>query len=98
MAFRIELTPEARDHLDDLTARQRTRLLDSVARQLAHEPDLRTRNRAPLRPNPLAQFRLRVGDLRAYYDVALAERLVLIKAIGIKRRDRVVVGGVEIRL
>ena len=98
MVFRIELTPEARDHLDDLTARQRTRLLDAVARQLAHEPERRTRNRAPLRPNTLAQFRLRVGDLRAYYDVTVDERLVLIKAIGIKRRDRVFIGGVEIEL
>jgi mRNA-degrading endonuclease RelE of RelBE toxin-antitoxin system len=98
MAYRIELTPEARDHLDDLEPGQRARLLDEIAVQLSHEPDMQTRNRAPLRPNPLAQFRLRVGELRAYYDVAAGERLVLVKAIGIKRRNRVVVGGVEIEL
>jgi mRNA-degrading endonuclease RelE of RelBE toxin-antitoxin system len=70
-----------------------------IARQLAHQPTVETRNRKPLRPNPVAQYRLRVGVLRVYYDVQEApERLVVVKAVGVKARDKVYVGGKEIKL
>jgi hypothetical protein len=65
--------------------------------QLAHQPHVSTRNRQPLRPNPLASYRLRVGKL--YYDVSLTPQpLVVVKAIGVKVRERVLVGGEEIEL
>jgi mRNA-degrading endonuclease RelE of RelBE toxin-antitoxin system len=52
-----------------------------------------------MRENPLAQYRLRVGGrLRVYYDVQEAKQLVVIKAIGFKDRDKVVIGGEEIKL
>jgi hypothetical protein len=67
--------------------------------QLAHQPHVSTRNRQPLRPNPLASYRLRVGKLRVYYDVSLTPQpLVVVKAIGVKVRERVRVGGEEIEL
>ena len=70
-----------------------------IARQLAHQPTLQTRNRKPLRPNPVAQYRLRVGGLRVYYDVQGApEGLVTVKAVGVKIRDQVYVGGKEVQL
>lgn len=75
------------------------KLLDMIARQLTHQPTAETRHRKPLRPNPVAQYRLRVGELRVYYDVQrLPQRLVFVKAVGIKVRDRVYVGGKEVRL
>jgi hypothetical protein len=52
-----------------------------------------------MRPNPLAPWELRVGDLRIYYDVeAGPEPKVLIRAIGIKERDRVQIGKKEYQL
>ena len=52
-----------------------------------------------MRPNPLAPWELRVGDLRIYYAVeAGPEPKVLIRAIGIKERDQVRIGGKEFRL
>jgi len=99
VAYRIEFSPEADDHVASLRARDRAMLLDAVGRQLLHEPTQHTRHRKPLRPNPVAQHRLRVGNLRVYYDVQEApERLVLVKAVGMKVRDRVYVGGREVRL
>jgi hypothetical protein len=41
-------------HLRALTRTERVRVLDAVARQLVHEPLVETRNRKPLRPNPIA--------------------------------------------
>ena len=97
--YRIEYSPEAVEHLQRLTARQSTTVLDTVARQLLHEPSVRTRNRKPLRANAVAPFELRIGDLRVYYQVTdLPERVVVVKAVGIKLRDRVLIGGEEVEL
>jgi hypothetical protein len=82
-----------------LTARQRTLVFDTVDRQLAHQPLIETRNRKPMRPNPLAPWELRIGNLRVYYDVVEApESIVYIRAVGIKYRNRVMIGGEEIEL
>ena len=74
-------------------------LRDALLRQLADEPTAETRNRRQLRPTALATWRLRVGDVRVYYDVVDDEPpVVVVKAIGIKVRDRVVIGSEEIDL
>jgi mRNA-degrading endonuclease RelE of RelBE toxin-antitoxin system len=98
MAFRIDFSPEADDHIAALTAHERARLLDEIMLQLADQPAVDTRRRKRMRPNPVAQYRLRVGALRVYYDVNERESLVLVKAVGIKVRNKVYVGGKEIEL
>ena len=57
-----------------------------------------TRNRKPLQSNPLARFELRIAELRVYYKVDEERRVVEIRAVGIKDRDRVFIGGEEIDL
>lgn len=96
--YRIEYSPPAQGHLTALEARQRATVLDKVDVQLIHEPTTVTRNRKPLQPNPLARFELRIGDLRVYYEVDEKERLVEIRAVGIKDRNRVLIGGEEVDL
>lgn len=49
--------------------------------------------------NPVALWELRIGRLRVYYDVQVKPaRVVTIRAVGIKERDRVRVVGKEIEL
>ena len=99
MPYRIEYSPETEEHLRALTARQRAIVLDAIDEQLIQQPTEETRNRKPMRPNPLAPWELRVADLRVYYDVEDApEPTVVILAIGVKLRDRVRIGGEEIEL
>jgi mRNA-degrading endonuclease RelE of RelBE toxin-antitoxin system len=97
-AFAIEYSPDTLDHLRALTTRQRVSVLDGVEAQLAHEPLVETRNRKPMRPNPLAPWELRIGPLRVYYDVDEVERKVLIRAVGVKDRNRVRIGRKEFSL
>jgi mRNA-degrading endonuclease RelE of RelBE toxin-antitoxin system len=98
VAYRIEYSPEAVEHLGVLTARQCATVLDLVPKQLAYEPTVATRNRARMRPNSMGHCRLRIGNLRVYYDVIESpERLVVVKAVGIKVRDRVFVGREELK-
>lgn len=99
MPFRIEYDPATEAHFSVLTAREVATVLDSVPRQLEHQPMEVTRNRKPLRPNPLAPWELRIGDLRVYYDVQTEpEPVVTVRAVGVKDRNRVRIGGREFRL
>jgi hypothetical protein len=46
-----------------------------------------------MRPNPVAPWELRIHNLRVYYDVEEdPASVVLIRAIGIKLRDRIRIG------
>jgi mRNA-degrading endonuclease RelE of RelBE toxin-antitoxin system len=93
LKYRIEYSPETEEHLRVLTAREQSAVLDSVEEQLEHQPTVETRNRKPMRPNPVAPWELRIGDLRVYYDVRdEPERIVYIRAVGIKERNRVRIG------
>ncbi|MGA2069222.1 MAG: hypothetical protein ABSG86_29995 [Thermoguttaceae bacterium] len=99
MAYRIEYSPVTEQHFRALAARQRAIVFDAVDEQLAHEPAVETRNRKPMRPNPLAPWELRVGELRVYYNVEeQPEKRVTILAVGVKDRNRVLIGGQEVEL
>lgn len=98
MPYRIEYSPEAEDHLRALTARQRSIVLDAVDDQLAHKPKVETKNRKPMRPNPVAPWELRIDPLRVYYDVDELELIVRVRAVGIKDRNHVRIGGEVIDL
>jgi mRNA-degrading endonuclease RelE of RelBE toxin-antitoxin system len=93
LPYRIEYSPETSNHFRFLTARQRSIVFDSVDEQLTYEPTVETWNRKRMRPNPLASWELRIGDLRVYYDVVDNPPTVMILAIGIKRRNRVYISG-----
>lgn len=93
MTYHIEYSPDAEEHLRALTARQQRMVLDTVDRQLVRQPTVETRNRKPMRPNPVAPWELRIGNFRVYYDVEEAPgSMVLIRAVGIKERSRVRIG------
>ncbi len=99
MPYEIEYSPETEAHFRALTARQQSIILDTVDQQLTHQPQLETRNRKPMRPNPVAPWELRIGTLRVYYDIEDGpEPKVLIRAVGVKLRNRVRVGREEIEL
>jgi mRNA-degrading endonuclease RelE of RelBE toxin-antitoxin system len=98
MPYEIRFLDDAEEHLKHLTARERSIVLDAIVQRLVQEPTAPTRNRARMRENELAQYRLRVSHLRVYYDVDESRDLVVINAIGIKVREKVFVGGEEIDL
>jgi mRNA-degrading endonuclease RelE of RelBE toxin-antitoxin system len=99
LAYRIEYSPPAEHHLLALTARQRAIVLDTVDEQLAQEPTVETKHRKPMRPNPVAPWELRIDNLRVYYDVEEApEKVVKVRAVGIKVRNELRIGGEVIKL
>ncbi len=59
---------------------------------------METRNRKRLHPNDLAEWELRVGKFRVFYDVNQAELRVKIEAVGYKRGNVLIVHGEEYEL
>ena len=94
VAYRIEYSPESETHLQYLTANQQAIVLDAVDEQLMYQPTVETKNRKLMRPNPLAPWELRIGNLRVYYDVEEEpEPVVYINAVGMKERNQVYIAG-----
>lgn len=69
MTYTIKFAASVKEQLRELTAYQRAMILDSIDTQLVHEPLTPTRNRKLLRPNPIAPWEPRVGNLRVFYEV-----------------------------
>jgi len=92
--YTVEFAQSVAAHFWALTARDRATALAAIDRQLLHEPLKETRNRKPLRPNPIAPWELRVGQLRVGAD----RGVVKILAVGRKRRNVLMIGGQEIQL
>ncbi len=96
--LKIELTPEAIEDLRSFRKHDQQQVVDAIESQLGHQPTRGTRNRKRLRPNHLAEWELRAGDFRVFYDVNTEKNLVRIVAVGRKRGSRLFVHGEEYEL
>ena len=78
MAYRIVFTENAIEDFDALDARWRAMVRDAVQAHLTHEPTKQSRSRIKrLRDLRHPQFRLRVGEVRVFYDVAGPDVVIL---------------------
>ncbi len=99
MAHSIEFAESVKEQLRSLPAHQRALILGFIEKQLVHEPLTETRNRKPMRPNPLAPWELRLHNLRVFYEVVADEpNIVRILAIGEKKGNKLFIGGKEVQL
>jgi mRNA interferase RelE/StbE len=74
----IVLAPQAVADLKRLPAVTRAEVRDHIELHLRHEPTKGSRSRIKkLRGLHRPQFRLRVGDIRVFYDIVEAEVLIL---------------------
>jgi mRNA interferase RelE/StbE len=70
MTYRVTFAPEARADYLALGAHTRAEVRDAVNRHLVHEPMKVSRSRIKrLRGTLKPQYRLRVGDVRVFYDI-----------------------------
>jgi len=70
MKYEIIFAPEAIRDLKRLTARNRSIVRDAIAKYLRVEPDKVSKSRIKrLQGIRRPQYRLRVGDIRVFYDL-----------------------------
>jgi mRNA interferase RelE/StbE len=80
MRYEIILAPEAIQDLKRLSARNRATVRDAIEKHLRLEPDKISKSRIKrLRGIRRPQYRLRVGDIRLFYDIV--EDMVEILAV-----------------
>ena len=91
MAFHISITADAESQWRALPARQQRLLEAAIQTRLVHQPTTPTKAVKKLRPNPFAEFELRVGDLRVLYNVEGAGVLLLL--VGRKVGNKLIVEG-----
>jgi len=78
MSWEIVLAPEAVRDFRRLTARHRANVRDALEKHLRHEPAKVSRSRIKrLRGISKPQYRLRVGEIRVFYDIGESQVEVL---------------------
>src|SRR5262245_43258132 len=93
MPFKITITEDADGQFRSLPAREQRILEAAILSRLEHQPTTPTKAIKRLRPNPLAEFELRAGDLRALDNVEGDEVVILI--VGRKAGNKLLVEGEE---
>jgi mRNA-degrading endonuclease RelE of RelBE toxin-antitoxin system len=101
--FELVYDPKVKAHLRAIDSKYYSLIRTTLEEQLRFEPDIETRNRKPLQRQVEfeATWELRFGPdnrFRALYDVNHARHEVEILAVGVKERNRLLVGGEEIKL
>jgi mRNA-degrading endonuclease RelE of RelBE toxin-antitoxin system len=96
--FEIEFTSEAEQDLKWFRKNEQNVILDAIEAQLRYEPTIETRNLKRLRPNQMAEWELRVGKFRIFYDVDNQMRIVSLEAIGLKIGSNMFFRGKERKL
>jgi mRNA-degrading endonuclease RelE of RelBE toxin-antitoxin system len=90
------MTEEAR--ADRYIAFERKLIVSEVRKQLENHPNVETKNRKPLRDNPIASWELRVGKHRIFYEVHEMTRTVRIVSVGHKEHNVLWARGKEVQL
>jgi mRNA-degrading endonuclease RelE of RelBE toxin-antitoxin system len=101
--FALVYAAEVKQHLRSIEAKYHSLIRSEIEIQLLHEPDVETRNRKPLH-RPMAfggggEWELRSGPkncFRVFYQVDAEHHEVRVLAIGVKKKDRLVIGGEEV--
>ena len=91
--YKIEFTPEAVRDLKALKKSEQKEVIDGIETQLKHEPMVETRNRKKLRPNDVAEWELRIGRFRVFYNVDETVHIVSVEAVGFKVGSQLFIRG-----
>lgn len=94
----IEFTPEAVEDLRSFRKYDQQQIVAALEGQLPDQAMQASRNRKRLRPNQLAEWELRIGVFRVFYDVDAENAVVKIEAIGNKQGNKLFVHGEEYEL
>jgi hypothetical protein len=98
--FALVYADEVKQHLRAIETKYHSVIRTAVEAQLLFQPNAETRNRKPLkRPTAFgADWELRLGPdnrFRVFYQVNAASREVRVLAVGVKDRNRLLIGREE---
>ena len=91
--YDIEFTPEAVEDLQSFRKFEQQKIISGIETQLRYEPTKETRNRFRMRPNEIAEWELRIGKYRVFYNVEDTAQIISIEIIGFKAGNKLFVRG-----
>ena len=98
--FALVYADEVKQHLRAIETKHHSVIRSEAEAQLLFDADVETRNRKPLK-RPIvfgADWELRLGPdnrFRVFYQVNAESREVRVLAVGVKDRNRLLIGGQE---
>lgn len=93
--FEIDFQIDALNDLKSLRKFEQQQVLSGIEEQLVQQPGVETRNRKRLRPNEIAEWELRLGQLRVFYNVDQQAFVVRIEAVGLKVGNLLFIRGIQ---
>lgn len=93
--YEIEFTPDAAKDLQYFRKFEQKILIDAIQTQLTYEPTVETKNRFRRSPPDIAEWELRTGVFRIFYNVDELVEIVSIERIGEKPNNSVFFRGKE---
>ena len=88
MRYEIIFAPQAEEDLLALRAGERTEVLDAIETHLRYEPEKVSKSRIKrLAGMEWPQYRLRIGDIRAFYDVLYLLEGGVVEVLAIREKN-----------
>jgi len=88
MAYEIIFSPNAEADLENLRKVDQTKVLEAIEQHLSHEPTKESKSRIKrLRSYDQPQYRLRVDDLRVFYDVLFTVNGGTVEVLAIREKS-----------
>ncbi len=97
MKSHFRFTRGADQDLDYFEVREQKIILDAVEKYLRNDANVESKRRKRLRPNPLAPWELKIGNIRVFYELG-DEGLVRVLAVGHKLHNELFIRGRRIEL
>ena len=89
MRYEIIFAPEAEEDLLALQANERSEVLDAIETHLRYEPEKISKSRIKrLEGMEWQQYRLRIGDIRTFYDVVNLREGGVVEVLVIREKNQ----------
>jgi mRNA-degrading endonuclease RelE of RelBE toxin-antitoxin system len=101
--YKLVYAPQVKQHLKAIEPKYFPLIRTKIETQLRLEPTVETRNRKPLKQQAdfEGEWELRFGPenrFRVFYEIDVENHEVQILAIGVKKENRLFIGGEEVEL
>ena len=87
--FEIEYTDDAIEDLAYFRKREQKIIVSGIEKQLHYQPTVETTNRFERKWQDIAEWELRLGTFRVYYNVEDVIRIISVQRIGEKPNNEV---------
>lgn len=95
--YLIDMTEDAYEDLSYYRVFERKRITDEMVRQLRDQPMQASASRKYLRENRIAQWELKVGKYRVFYEIDPHAHIVTIVSVGHKEHNVLYIRGKVVR-